>query len=212
MSIDEALYQQFEAGKASGLQLRFYSWSALAISFGQRQSLSLIDQEQAKALGISLVRRITGGGMVFHQPNELTYCLVSENTLFPESIILSCSLISQQLIAGLKLLGVEAVLAGRTGVDRCNDALCFTRPTKYEVLVNGKKLIGSAQKRGRRAFMQHGSLALQALDPLFSQLTDISPVQAQQISLQEILHKDLLYTDVATILSGAMELSKNATC
>lgn len=201
MALDEALFQQAESGLISGIYIRFYSWSQPAVSFGYRQSFDLINQQKAAQLNVALVRRVTGGGMVFHQPNELTYCLVAANSLFPDSIILSCNQISELFIQGLKAFGVTAELAGRDGVAVCNDSLCFARPTKYEVLVSGRKLIGSAQKRGKHAFMQHGSLALDMLDPVFAQLTDVTEVKNQQISLQEILHMKVNYAEVAAVLS-----------
>lgn len=197
MALDEQLFQEAETEQFSGITVRFYSWTKPAISFGYRQTLERVDQNKARTLAVELVRRVTGGGMVFHQPNELTYCLVAENTLFPASILQSCNLISRKLIDGLQTLGVSAVLAGRSGTDRCAEELCFSRPTKYEVLVDGRKLIGSAQKRGRRSFMQHGSLALEPLLPVFAELIDIAPVHTQQISLAEILGRRLHYAIVA---------------
>ena len=206
MAMDEALLTQAEAGIISGIYIRFYSWVHPAISFGYRQAFDLVDQHKALQLNVELVKRVTGGGMVFHQPNELTYCLVAENKLFPDSIMLSCNQISQFFIKGLQALGVTAELAGRAGVATCNDNVCFARPTKYEVLVQGRKLIGSAQKRGKLAFMQHGSLALNPLDPVFAQITDVAAMAQQQISLEEIVHKKLQYADVATALLLSGEL------
>lgn len=201
MTLDEELFQQAEAGRLTGMHIRFYSWAKPAISFGYRQDLTTVDQIKAKALGIELVSRVTGGGMVFHQPNELTYCLVAENSLFPASIIQSCNDISRKIISGLQQIGIQAVLAGRVGAEVCNDALCFSRPTKYEILVNNRKLVGSAQKRGRQSFMQHGSIALEPLNAIFGELLDISGVQKQQISVFDILHEKLQYRDLAKVIS-----------
>lgn len=183
--------------------LGFYTWQNKAISFGYRQKIAeLIDLKKAAALGIELVSRPTGGGMVFHQPGELTYCLVAARALFPTGIISSCNAISKIIISGLNKLGLAVELAQQQGVTTCNQNLCFARATKYEVLSQGRKLLGSAQRRGKNVFLQQGSLPLTTLSKEFSQLTNLAPLKKSMITVAEITTKNLNWEVIATQLAA----------
>ncbi|MDR1997991.1 MAG: lipoate--protein ligase family protein [Candidatus Margulisbacteria bacterium] len=193
MCRDEALFYEHDAARKQQIQLRFYSWRGPAITFGYAQLPNeLIDLAAALNLGIETARRITGGGMVLHQPNELTYSLVAPLTALPQGIIPSCNFISEIFCKALWKIGVPAALAEKAGFTGDYDRnICFARPARYEVLVNGKKLLGSAQKRGRHSLLQHGSLALEPLLPVFAELLDITALKQHSTNIQECL----TYTD-----------------
>lgn len=202
MSRDEDLFLKNEKSKRQKIILRFYSWKKPAISFGYRQDINkLIDVKKAKELGIELVKRITGGGMVFHQPGELTYCLIAPLNLFSGGIISSYKDISELIIKGLSKIGIQSLLASRAGIVRAVNNICFIRPTKYEILVNDKKLVGSAQKRGRFSLLQHGSIALNHRLELFDRLLDCRELDKQQISVAQILDRNINYKYLAKVLS-----------
>jgi len=191
MQKDAALFTAQETARQPETHLRFYSWAGPAVSFGYAQKPEkLLNLTKARKLGVETIVRITGGGMVFHQPGELTYALVAPLSALPKGIIPSCNFISEIFIRALQKIGVKAELAARAGFngDYLRD-ICFARPAKYEVVCNGKKLLGSAQKRGRRVLLQHGSLALEPPLPVFAELADVTKLN--QTNIQENMHNDM---------------------
>ena len=187
-------------------RLRFYSWSRPAITCGYAQRPDkLIDTARATALGVELASRITGGGMVFHQPGELTYCLIAPLGALPEGILPSCNFISGILLRGLHKLGIPAALAARAGDTGRQRDICFLRPAKYELTVHGKKLIGSAQKRGRRALLQHGSLPLEPPLPVFAEFTDLAALNRSATNIQECTDTPCTYQRLAELLAAEFQ-------
>lgn len=138
--------------------LRFYEWKPKAISLGRFQSATDIDLDYCRSAGIDIVRRQTGGKAVLHD-SELTYSFIVDGDLLPRSIVESYQVISSALIHGLFLLGINAEMAVRTIKNRYK-SVCFSAPSVYEVVVNGKKLIGSAQRRMSGKILQHGSILI----------------------------------------------------
>lgn len=175
MAVDEAVTLAVGGGEMPPT-LRFYTWSAPTVSLGYLQrTRDGVDLAACRRLGIPLVRRPTGGRGVLHAA-ELTYSVAVPLT--PPWRALSVaevfSRISCGLIAGLKCLGVEASLGeagGPSGVGREAGA-CFLARRMPAVLVGGRKLIGSAQRRWDRSLLQHGSLLL-GFDPRHHQ--DVFP-------------------------------------
>jgi lipoate-protein ligase A len=105
-----------------------------------------------------LVRRITGGRAMLHHM-ELTYCVVCgpENRLFKSGIQGAYSAISRCIVKALGDLGVKASFSTGRRCPQRSEA-CFHSATRYEVLVDGRKLVGSAQRRFKGGFLQHGSI------------------------------------------------------
>lgn len=198
MSCDESLFFSGEENQTKQISLRFYSWKNPAISFGYRQKIEqLIDSSKAQKLNIELIKRITGGGMVLHQPGELTYALVIPLSFLNQSLIGSYKYLSEIIIKALEKIGVSASLASRRGILRSNDNLCFARPVKYEILSGQKKLVGSAQKRGKFVLLQHGSIALAPRLEVFSRLLDCSVIDQGQTNILECGGRSLEYTELA---------------
>jgi lipoate-protein ligase A len=110
--------------------------------------------------GLPVVRRITGGRAVVHS-SEVTYSVTGllSDPLFSGGIMSSYSVISSCIIAALKDAGVDASYSRGSAAGERNEA-CFNSPSRYEVLVDGRKLVGSAQRRLKRAFIQHGSILM----------------------------------------------------
>ncbi len=179
MALDEALLLAQAQGGISTPTLRFYSWRPAAISLGYAQKIEeVVDKGACRQTGVDIVRRITGGRAVYHH-QELTYCLVvrADNPLFAANIGESYAAISRGLVAGLRLLGVEAELAGYSRPARIRQnkgtspsglrplkSACFLSPSRHEIMVGGKKLLGSAQRRLKGIILQQGSLPLQMED------------------------------------------------
>ena len=168
MAADEAVFLQSQR-KPAPPTVRFYAWLAPAVSVGYFQQIHRdIDLAACRKKDIDLVRRPTGGKAVFHE-HDLTYAVVGleQRDGFPADILETYRIISRCLIRGLSDLGVEAAMAeeGRTPPEVPAKASCFSAPSRYELLVKGRKICGSAQVRSRGSFLQHGSLLLD-FDPL----------------------------------------------
>ena len=139
MAIDEAML-------ISGTPtLRLYTWHPSALSIGYFQGIhEEVDLEACRRHHVDVVRRISGGGAVYHDTQgEVTYSLVLPETALPRDVQQSCERICTALAAGLQRLGVDARFSP------LND-----------VVVNGKKISGSAQTRRRGYVLQHGTVLL----------------------------------------------------
>ncbi len=166
MALDEKLLEQ-AAGKV-GPVLRFYTWDPPAVSLGRFQVReTAVRADSCKRLGIDVVRRITGGRAVLHN-HELTYSIVSraDDPHFPNNVLGTYKIIAAGLLNGLAHLGIRAEMVSRSNRHAAlvkkdtKDPSCFSSPSWYEILVRGKKIIGSAQRRMPGAFLQHGSILI----------------------------------------------------
>ncbi|MEA3494182.1 MAG: hypothetical protein U9R38_07375 [Candidatus Margulisiibacteriota bacterium] len=155
METDLKLFNDFEQGLIPS-SLRIYSWKPKCVSVGYAQ-------EMIKKDGWDVVKRPTGGGIVFHNEAEVTYSLVTaiNNPLLPEGMIPSYKKISEAIVYGLKILGIDAGIAFRVPQPAFRTSLCFDHPAEYEVVVDGKKIVGSAQKRGKSTLLQQGSICIE---------------------------------------------------
>lgn len=168
MAVDEALLLLSENGRTPPT-LRFFSWDRPSLSIGSFQKSNELDLERIAREGVPLVRRPTGGRAVLHDA-ELTYSVVCAipSPHFPSELMGSYKKVGACFVAGLGLLGVEAALvpvSRGAGANASKSAphnpLCFASPSWHEVLADGKKLVGSAQRRLRGAFLQQGSLLME---------------------------------------------------
>ncbi len=153
MAIDEAL-------TASDLPvLRFYTWQPACLSLGFFQKAAEVNIDLCRELNIDVVRRLTGGSAVLHK-SELTYSLICNADLLPGSVIESYKVISSALLQGLRNLGLNPVLNSTVPKGE-RSPLCFHDSSWYEIQVNGRKIIGSAQKRMNGRILQHGSILVE---------------------------------------------------
>ena len=170
MAIDEAIAIACDKGLSSPT-LRLYTWSPPCISVGYFQDVNeAIDISECKKQNIGIVRRLTGGKAVLHN-KELTYSVISpsKNQIFPKGIKGSYKIIADCLLHGLKNLGISSEITERPSTKE-NGFSCFLDTSFYEISVKGKKLIGSAQKRWRNHFLQHGSVIV---SPSYIQLASL---------------------------------------
>jgi lipoate-protein ligase A len=168
MAVDEELLARAQAGEKIPV-LRFYSWDPSAVSIGRFQKIEeAVNAEACKLRGIDIVRRITGGRAVLHS-RELTYSIIAraDDPLFPTNVLGTYKVIAAGLLQGLKDLGIPAEMVSRASRNavlvkkKIKDPACFSSPSWYEIVVNDKKIIGSAQRRLSGAFLQHGSILLE---------------------------------------------------
>lgn len=170
MAFDEALLNFVSRGEIDPV-IRFYTWNPATLSVGYFQRLTKeIDTAKVKALGYSLIRRQTGGRGVLHD-KELTYSVIvpESHPNMPSTITEAYRVISEGLLEGFKLLGFDAYFAiprseeEREKLKQPRSAVCFDAPSWYELVVEGRKIAGSAQVRQKGVILQHGSL-LQDVD------------------------------------------------
>ena len=152
MAIDEALL-------TSKLPvLRFYGWKPAGLSIGYFQSTKNFNLKNLKKHNVDLVRRPTGGNAVLHD-KEVTYSFIIDEKEMPKSIVESYKMISKGLLQGLKNLGLNAAM--NENVEKGEkSAVCFNDTSWYEIIVNGKKIVGSAQKRVNGKLLQHGAILI----------------------------------------------------
>jgi lipoate-protein ligase A len=156
MDLDRALWQQCESGERAHPFLRVYGWSKPCLSLGYHQELSPEVASRARAHGLDVVRRPTGGAAVLHA-QEMTYCLTApqDESLFGRRVAEIYDRVAAALVRALAECGVSC---DRGGGGRPTGFACFSAAGGHEITVEGRKLVGSALRRGRHAFLQHGSL------------------------------------------------------
>jgi len=150
MGIDEAILRARVASKVPNT-IRFYRWNPSAVSIGRFQDVSEhVSLDNCEKEGVDVVRRITGGGAVYHdRDGEITYSIVAKREdLGAEDITSAYDKICGGLVKALELLGVKADF--NTGdYKNCPN-----------VSINGKKISGSAQSFKRDTILQHGTLLM----------------------------------------------------
>ncbi|EGQ3333480.1 lipoate--protein ligase family protein [Staphylococcus pseudintermedius] len=170
MALDEALLNFVSRGEIDPV-VRFYTWNPPTLSIGYFQRLSKeIDIEKVKEKGYGLVRRQTGGRGVLHD-KELTYSVIvpEAHPDMPQTVTEAYRVISGGLLEGFKSLGFDAHFAvprskeEREKLKQLRSSVCFDAPSWYELVVEGKKIAGSAQTRQKGVILQHGSI-LQDVD------------------------------------------------
>ena len=192
MAIDEALLRSFDPESSLPL-LRLYGWNPPALSLGRFQKAAeVLDLERCRADDVAVVRRVTGGGVIYHA-DELTYSLVCAPGQIPpaSSIKDSFRVLTGFLLAFYGALGLAAAYAIDAAPEGTHlgerTAFCFAGRESFDILTGGRKIGGNAQRRMKGKIFQHGSIPLQnhAVTGL-SYMRDQAPEQAEgTISLAE---------------------------
>ena len=163
MAADEALWLELEEGRSDRPVLRLYGWTPPTFSLGHHQRPErAVDEDFCRSRGYGVVVRPTGGKVVLHN-EEVTYCVagLQEVPAFSGGLAATYTAIAAALAGSLQILGLPVTLERRQRASSPKElSPCFLVPTQRELLVGGKKVVGSAQKRGRRAFLQHGSIPI----------------------------------------------------
>lgn len=168
MAIDEALLRSFDPVSSRGV-LRLYGWNPPTLSLGRFQKAAeILDLERCRNDGIAVVRRVTGGGVIYHG-DELTYALVCAPGQIPPatSIKDSFRVLTGFLLAFYLRLGLDAAYAADLLPDGTRlgapTAFCFAGKESFDILANGRKIGGNAQRRLKGVIFQHGSIPLHNL-------------------------------------------------
>ncbi len=199
MAIDKAILVVNSEGNVPPT-VRFYGWSPPAISIGYFQSLTEeIDIQACERFGVDYVRRITGGGAVFHE-KELTYSIVvaESHPAIPKNILKSYGRICGAVMKGLLQLGIESEYAP------IND-----------IVTGGRKISGNAQTRKFETVLQHGTVLMDVdVDTMFSLLKVpnekikdklIADVKQRVTSMKHILGKEIGFQEVARAMKRGFE-------
>lgn len=216
MAIDEAILLCHSENLVPPT-LRFYTWEPGGVTLGYFQKLAKeIDIEGCGKRAVDYVRRLTGGRAVLHD-RDFTYSVIirEENPLIPQGILDSYKELSRGIIAGLNLLGVQAqvlALDQDSSKEKKKDlsVACFDSPSWYEVVIGGKKIVGSAQTRKEGVLLQHGSILLELdVEKLFDVLKTPSlrvkerikeEFPNRAISLAQVLGRKIGYEDLLAVM------------
>ena len=165
MAVDEAISSLYVPGCSLPV-LRLYGWHPPAISMGRFQDAADdLDLERCTSEKLAVVRRITGGSAIFHA-DELTYSLVCSPDQIPgvNGVKDSFRFLTSFLLGFYQALGLQAGYAVDLNKDDARlgqrTPLCFAGQESYDILINGRKIGGNAQRRSRRMIFQHGSIPL----------------------------------------------------
>jgi lipoate-protein ligase A len=181
MAIDQALLER--AGSYGERWLRLYRWRPHCLSFGRHEPATRrYDAARISQRGLDTVRRPTGGRAVWHG-HELTYTVAAPTTALG-SLRQAYLEIHRMLLQALHAVGAPATMAPANPPARLDAGACFAQPVGGEIMIGGKKVVGSAQLREGAALLQHGSI---------------------------LLHDDQAVVDSVTRDLGAAESSPNAT-
>ncbi|MBD8026088.1 lipoate--protein ligase family protein [Ureibacillus sp. Re31] len=167
MALDEALLDFHSEGEIPPV-IRFYEWNPATLSIGYFQrAMKDVDFEAVKAQNLGFVRRPTGGRAVLHE-HELTYSIIvtEQYPEMPAGVTEAYRVLSEGLLLGFQNLGLKAYFSVPDTEEKLADlkkpksAVCFDAPSWYELVVEGKKVAGSAQTRQKGVILQHGAILL----------------------------------------------------
>ncbi len=177
MAIDQSLLELVESGRLDEPVLRVYAWKTPTLSLGYHQQWrKTADPDALARHGVALVRRLTGGRAVLHEPDEITYAVVAPmKPPFTARIKPNYRLIGAALNRFVDLgAATGAMAADEPPVEetrRMRHAPCFASLSQAEIEARGRKMIGSSQKLGKRGFLQHGSVPLRARPEVLAAVT-----------------------------------------
>jgi len=182
MAVDEALLQT-----ASSPLLRVYRWSRPSISFGYFGSFAAAARAWP---GREMVRRWTGGGVVAHG-EDVTYTLVvPQDTPFLRHSARDSYRLIHERIAGYlsragRAIGVAAPSSGKVSASSGKaSAACFENPVAFDLLADGMKVAGAAQRRAQRGLLHQGSIRVPGMAPGFSE--GLAGVFAPEVAAREL--------------------------
>ena len=203
MALDEALLDEASAREDFVPTLRLYVFRPGCLSLGRTQAHGSVDAGAARAEGLDVVRRVTGGSGVLHH-GELTYSFVARVAPpFTDNIEQNYTLLSEAIAAGLaRRFGVRAELEPSRPERGSASGACFLTPALKELKVNGRKLVGSAQRRQRGAFLQHGALPLTTDYALHARLFGLTPerLRGAMVDLTEAAGREVSHAEAAEAL------------
>ncbi|MEK4386493.1 biotin/lipoate A/B protein ligase family protein [Solibacillus sp. FSL W7-1464] len=187
MALDEALLDWHSQGEIPPV-IRFYEWNPATLSIGYFQQVHKdINLEAVKKQNLGFIRRPTGGRAVLHD-QELTYSVIVTESYpnMPDSVTEAYRVISEGILQGFRLLGLDAYFSVPETKEQLDDlkkpksAVCFDAPSWYELVVEGKKVAGSAQTRQKGVILQHGAILLDLNEELLLSVFNFATAEAKE--------------------------------
>jgi lipoate---protein ligase len=186
MALDRAIMESIQTGESLPT-IRFYGWDPSAISIGIFQGIkNEVNLKFAQEAGVDVVRRMTGGGAVYHdRMGEVTYSIMGPLGLFPSNVIQSYQVICSDIVFSLYKIGIDA---------------CF-EPVN-DILTNGQKISGNAQTRQNGILLQHGTILYQVdVETMFS-LLNVSELKISDKLIKSVKKR---VTCVSELVHASME-------
>ncbi len=157
MAIDEYLLEA--AQERDVCAVRIYGWDEATVSLGYFQKSDELN-DHGRFAGLPVVRRLSGGGAILHHL-EVTYsCVLPAGHPLANMASELYPVIHHAIIDVLDSAGVNASLRGDIESPQDEPFLCFSRGDRNDIMLNGTKIVGSAQRRRRGVVLQHGSIIL----------------------------------------------------
>jgi lipoate-protein ligase A len=187
MAVDEAILEHVERCDAPPT-LRLYAWDPPCLSLGRAQPFADVDIARLESYGWEVVRRMTGGRAILHT-DELTYSVTGtvDDPNLAGSLLESYNRLAGALLAAVQDLGLLVEMKEGKADSGMPNPVCFEVPSTYEITVNGKKLIGSAQARRKEGVLQHGSLPLTGDLRRICQALVFPEASAREAAMQRLL-------------------------
>ncbi len=204
MAVDMALLE--DADRHGSAWLRLYRWDPPCLSFGCHEpALARYDRARVAARGLDVVRRPTGGRAVWHE-HELTYAVAAPIAAFG-TLRAAYRTIHERLAAALRRLGADATLApARPPLHlSAGTGACFAAPVGGEILIADRKVVGSAQLRHGRAFLQHGSVLLDGSQGVVTSVSRESGAGSRDTSLRAALGRAVTFDAVAAAIAATWD-------
>ncbi len=214
MALDDHLARLMTEGEEIPV-LRLFRWRPWAISLGYNQAAADLDVDACRSDGVDIVRRPTGGRAILHA-EELTYSVVMRGE--GRSILQVYNEISAALVHGLALYGVDVSLEKSQpnfpeAYRHPSSIPCFASTARYEIEWNGRKLVGSAQRRYREGdadvVLQHGSILC---GPAHRRLADYLAVRDPDLIRRVRRDLEERTVDLAAITGKSVDLGHLARC
>jgi hypothetical protein len=173
MAVDEWLAWRASL-EPGGVYLRLYTWRVGVITIGlhQKKELAL---DSSRLSGTPVIRRVTGGRAVYHDPSELTYAIAVNthhlrNPQLVGSLSKTSAAIAEALTRFLIRLGIQSQCERRSSARDSrptffHTAPCFDSVSRHEVVTGSRKIIASAQRRIKATILQHGAMKLYGIAP-----------------------------------------------
>lgn len=202
MAADESILEH--VGRGDSLPtLRLYAWEPACLSLGYAQPFADVDLPRLHAHGWEVVRRPTGGRAILHI-DELTYSVAAplDEPRVAGSVLESYNRLAHALLLAVQSLNLAVEMKEHIPAAPGHAAgpVCFEVPSTYEITVNGKKLVGSAQARRKEGVLQHGTLPLCGDLTRITQCLVFSDEPARAAAAEKLLARA---TTVESALGGA---------
>jgi len=202
MITDKAILLACHEGKVPPT-LRLYGWNRPTLSLGYLQNVTLqVNTELCQTLNIPIVKRPTGGRAILHN-DELTYSVIAPTShpSFFGGLRQTFEVISTALLKSLSQLEIHEVCLkrdGRYGDKRLEvkSPACFASFNLFEIAVKNRKLIGSAQRRTKNAFLQHGSILIDMDRELLNSLLLFDDIEKGRSHLEYLSNKTITLNEV----------------